>query len=435
MNARPRSALVRARQAGLSLIELMIAITIGVVLMLGMVEVFGTTRAVYQTTSALSRVQEGGRFAMDYLRSDLRMGGHWGCFNEYQPIRRIYNHTSEVFNGDVPVESGADWVYRTDLPLEGFEYENTAPGEAVELTQQPALADAGSKWSPTLPTELADVLGTGDAPAVVNSDVFVVRYASPDYVPIVGSDLAAGRMSVAAADVDFIDQGALYVATDCVQVSLFQVSTAPSIEDTLPADGSVEALFTALVGGSGVNVALPDSASGPGWKEYYFGSNAIGEGAPLHRYRMAVYYVGLPLGETAPSLIRRELTLDDANEVTFSGPQRLVDGIESMQLTFGVAAPMATTALSELQGQPPNAYVTAAQLAAGENDNRSSGYVNNMRRIKKVRAALLLRGLETAAVQGSDADYNVGDVTFTAGSGDANLRAVYEAVVAVRNRY
>ncbi|MBB5209368.1 PilW family protein [Chiayiivirga flava] len=426
---------VRLRQAGLSLIELMIAITIGVVLMLGMVEVFGTTRAVYQTTSALSRVQEGGRFAMDFIRGDLRMGGQWGCFNEYQPLRRFYNHTATAFTADgTPIESSANWAFRTDLPIEGFEYENTAPGEAVALTQVPSLVDAGSKWSPTLPADVFAWVSDAEAPAVVNSDIFVVRYASADYVPIKGSDLAAGRMSVAAADQDFIDQGAMYVATDCRQISLFQVNTAPSIEDTLPAGDGVEAVFTSVVGGGSWNQAIPDSDP-PGWKEYYYGTSTIGEGSPLHRYRIAIYYVGLPQDETAPSLIRRELILDAAGLPVIGPPQRLVDGIESMQLTFGVSAAMATSSVSELQGLPPNAYVTAETLANGENDNTTSAYVNNMRRIKKVRAALLLRGLETAAVQGGDANYNVGDVTFTSGAGDANLRAVYEAVVAVRNRY
>ncbi len=72
------------RQAGLSLIELMIAMVIGLVLILGLVQVFGASRQAYQLSQGIARNQENGRFAVDFLSRDLRMAGHTGCVNDQQ---------------------------------------------------------------------------------------------------------------------------------------------------------------------------------------------------------------------------------------------------------------------------------------------------------------------------------------------------------------
>ncbi len=68
--------------SGLSLIELMIALTIGLIIMLGVVQVFAASRTAYQLSEGLARVQENSRFAMDSLQRELRMAGHFGCVND-----------------------------------------------------------------------------------------------------------------------------------------------------------------------------------------------------------------------------------------------------------------------------------------------------------------------------------------------------------------
>src|SRR5690554_7569775 len=67
------------RSRGVSLIELLVALAIGAVLVLGLVQVFGASRAAYQMSEGMARVQENARFAMDFLQRDLRMAGHFGC--------------------------------------------------------------------------------------------------------------------------------------------------------------------------------------------------------------------------------------------------------------------------------------------------------------------------------------------------------------------
>lgn len=66
-------------QTGLTLIEIMIALLIGVFLIGGILQIFLSTKQTYRTQENLSRLQENGRFAMDFISKDIRMTGYWGC--------------------------------------------------------------------------------------------------------------------------------------------------------------------------------------------------------------------------------------------------------------------------------------------------------------------------------------------------------------------
>lgn len=67
------------RQSGLSLIELMVAITISSVLLLGVLQLFGDTSQTDKTSSALAQVQESGRIALEVIGADARRAGYQGC--------------------------------------------------------------------------------------------------------------------------------------------------------------------------------------------------------------------------------------------------------------------------------------------------------------------------------------------------------------------
>ncbi|MGP0172025.1 PilW family protein [Pseudomonas sp. NCHU5208] len=70
-------------QHGLSLIELMIAMALSLLLMLGVLQIFLSSKQTYSVNSALSRVQESGRFAIDFITYDLRNAGYKGeCFSD-----------------------------------------------------------------------------------------------------------------------------------------------------------------------------------------------------------------------------------------------------------------------------------------------------------------------------------------------------------------
>lgn len=70
------------RQAGLSLVELMIAMTIGLLIVTGVVTIFVNTSNTREELEKTSRQIENGRYAMQLLSEDLQMAGYLG---EYVP--------------------------------------------------------------------------------------------------------------------------------------------------------------------------------------------------------------------------------------------------------------------------------------------------------------------------------------------------------------
>lgn len=69
----------KAHQTGLTLIEIMIALLIGAFLLGGVMQIFINSRQTYTMQDNLSKLQENGRFAMEFLAKDIRMAGYWGC--------------------------------------------------------------------------------------------------------------------------------------------------------------------------------------------------------------------------------------------------------------------------------------------------------------------------------------------------------------------
>lgn len=67
--------------SGFSLVELMIAITIGLILLGGIGYVYLGSRQTFRTQEDFSRIQENVRYALETVGVDVRMAGYAGCVN------------------------------------------------------------------------------------------------------------------------------------------------------------------------------------------------------------------------------------------------------------------------------------------------------------------------------------------------------------------
>lgn len=86
------------RQLGLSLIELMIGLVIGLIIVGAVLYVFLGSRLTYQYNDAMGRIQENGRIAIDLISQDLRMTGFIGC-------RRLWSYLPSANTGSIAAES------------------------------------------------------------------------------------------------------------------------------------------------------------------------------------------------------------------------------------------------------------------------------------------------------------------------------------------
>ena len=107
------------RQAGLTLIELMIGLMIGLIVIGAVLYVFLGSRLTYKYNDAMGRIQENGRIAIDMISQDLRMTGFIGC-------RRLWAYTTTekiAFSGgfEAGIESRLGWeAGSADITGNGF---------------------------------------------------------------------------------------------------------------------------------------------------------------------------------------------------------------------------------------------------------------------------------------------------------------------------
>ena len=66
-------------QRGFTLVEILIALVIGLILTAGIIQVFTSTRQSNRVHEAISRMQENGRMALEVISRDVRMADFWGC--------------------------------------------------------------------------------------------------------------------------------------------------------------------------------------------------------------------------------------------------------------------------------------------------------------------------------------------------------------------
>ena len=113
---------VRQSSAGVTLVELMVALAIGSFLMIGAVQVYNQSRQAYVINESIARVQETAQFAMDTIEADLRMASNWGKNSRGDAIegRSLLGDADPL--GLLPVSAtgcGAAWVLDLERPVSG----------------------------------------------------------------------------------------------------------------------------------------------------------------------------------------------------------------------------------------------------------------------------------------------------------------------------
>lgn len=148
------------KEQGISLVELLIAMLIGLVLLNTLVQVFISNSTATKTISGHSALQENGRIAVNKLSNSFRSAGHYGGVN---------GDEITVVGGLALTGIGScnhSWMTDTEIPIKGFEGASAIGGVAG------------------LP---ANCIPAGQYTA--NSDLFVVRYGSAiDATPIGGME-------------------------------------------------------------------------------------------------------------------------------------------------------------------------------------------------------------------------------------------------------
>ncbi len=70
---------MKNRSRGFGLVEIMVALVLGLVVVAGIIQIFISTKTTYQAQSTAGRMQEDARFVLSKLMQEIRMTGMYGC--------------------------------------------------------------------------------------------------------------------------------------------------------------------------------------------------------------------------------------------------------------------------------------------------------------------------------------------------------------------
>lgn len=141
----------RRSQAGVSLVELMVAVTLGLLLMAGLATLFASTSASRQEMERSARQIENGRFAMEILTEDLRMAGFYG---EYS----VPANLAAAGTLDPCSINPADWIGAMPVAVQHYDVSDTSPpciagnrkpGTDVIVVRRVSTCEAGVGTCPT----------------------------------------------------------------------------------------------------------------------------------------------------------------------------------------------------------------------------------------------------------------------------------------------
>jgi len=106
---------VLSRQRGVSMIELIVAMALGVFLLFALVEILINGKQSFGSANNLSRLQENGRIATDLIVSDLKRAGYMGGNSNVPGI----SGTTPPVNPDTNCPASTDWGRMIEQPIFG----------------------------------------------------------------------------------------------------------------------------------------------------------------------------------------------------------------------------------------------------------------------------------------------------------------------------
>jgi len=387
--------LARHRVRGLTLVELLISITIGLLIVGAVLYVYLGSRGAYRTSTSTSRVQEAGRFGLDAILRDVRQAGFIGCGSRLSPA---------TFQ--------PQGIYQIANPPLGF----TAPAQAVQgYAATTYQSGASTPWplAPALKVQwyAGDVLVLRVA---VGAPVMLARDPDPT-IPAIFLGNNCGR----------IKTGDYLLVSSCTMATVLRVANAPDASAA-----SCPAAPAVVAGGVEVDHGATD-----------VNGNTVNGNAPLkltalvppsqpplslaglptaQAFDEVSYYVGRIPGR-APALYRYSATAATA-AATVGLAEEIIDHVENMSVSYGIA-PVAGGAV---------VYQDAATVQA------ANGGLGNWGNVISVRISLLAAGDELKAV---DAPQSIpfgpssgGTSATTLTAPDTRLRQVFTATAALRDR-
>jgi type IV pilus assembly protein PilW len=265
------------RQRGFSLVELMVAMTIGFVVLAGIGYMYLESRQAFRSMDNLSRMQESARYALEIVSRDIRMAGYRGCASS---SGTFYNN----------LNNGSQTAYDFGHPLNGYDAQSTG-------------------WSPALPS---DTGGLSNLSILAGTDAIILRSAFGSGTTVTkqpGNNSSADLQVTTPNDMEI---GDIAIVTNCVASTVFQITNKN-------------------VNGANQNVVHNVGTGSPGNSTKDLVENYSASGGEMIKMQSKSYFI-----RTGASGRPALWQFDNYKAAGGDNPAEIAEGVENMQIWYGV---------------------------------------------------------------------------------------------------
>ncbi|MGH8579232.1 MAG: PilW family protein, partial [Gammaproteobacteria bacterium] len=242
---------------------------------------FVSNKQAYRVQEGLARLQENGRFAIDFITRDVRGAGFAGCAGSTTTVVNTLNNASS-------------YAWDFDLAVQGAE------------------ATSATAWTPALDASIVSAQG--------GRDVLTVRRALGDPVTVTkhpGGD-PPGSADIQVVSTQGLSDFDIVMITDCSDAAVFQITNVNT-------------------GGGNNNIVHNTGVGSPGNATKALGKDYTGTGE-IVRISTITYYIGSVIpsaGSTFCPPGRPECPVL-FRQVGAAAAEELIEGVQDMQIRYGV---------------------------------------------------------------------------------------------------
>ena len=268
------------RHRGFTLVELMIAMLLGLIVIGGVISVFLAGQQTYRANEALGDVGDSSRVAFELLSRDFRGAGHSGCDDTNGRVANVLNNATL-------------WYTNWSLPLQAYD----------DASKDPAINTITGDGAPVPGTSSVLMLSTSNTDASVGS---------------ASGDPASFNINAASTQ---LATGDIIVVCDFDHATIMQVT-------------SYTAGGTSVGHASGTTVTPGNCTTGLGYPGNCSGSNSYTflPNAHIGLLTASDWYIGTNPAN-GKSLYRVSVSYG-ATGASVSAPQEMVRNVTNMQINY-----------------------------------------------------------------------------------------------------
>lgn len=406
----------KKQQQGLSLVELMVAMTISLFLLAGIGLVYQSTKTGFTYANNTARMGEDASYAIEALSRDVRMAGYAGCSGT--------NIATSA--GPDSVMGTADDV--TDNPL--LKASTSSPKLLNVAAYNPSALNAPNPFGTPVYTSNNVILGfpntvttlaTAQAAAGINASANYSLVANQPILYLAGGSPQAVQIGAAVSNTQVLATSSRN-GGNSVNIGNDPHIYPPNASSTtnswmIISDCRGSEIFRATKG-TAAGVTYMDSQSTlptPATATDFIFQNTYGTDAIITPFVTSTYFIATRTGAATPSLYVRQF-----NGSVMGAPQEVVPNIEAITYQYGENT---TNNAAGLPTYRPDVY-------------RAAAAVTNWSRVVSLRIGFIVVSEEptaSATAQPATIPWLAGNYT-PPSTTDRRVRRAYSTTVSIRNR-